>query len=106
MSRAQRDKGARERDIVELRRGLVMRAVRVPLSDAARHPGNGAGADIHPFGPEGPRLCGEVKARVKASPPSCEGWATTTSSSLVEATLSQLTSRLGASGRDSWSQVN
>ena len=65
MGRMQRSKGARiEREIVELHRGLGLRAERVPLSGASRYQGNGADVDIYPFGPDGPPLCSEVKARV------------------------------------------
>jgi hypothetical protein len=64
MSRMQRDKGARiERDIVELHRGLGLRAEPVPLSGAARYQGNGAEVGIYPFGPDEAPLCGEVKGR-------------------------------------------
>jgi hypothetical protein len=71
MSRKQRRKGARiEREIVELRRGLGLRAEHVPLSGASRYQGNGADVDIYLL-PDGPPPCGEVKARVNG-----EGFAT------------------------------
>jgi Holliday junction resolvase len=64
MSRRQRSKGAGiEREVVELHRGLGLRAERVPLSGAARYQGNGADVDIYPFGPEEAPVCCEVKAR-------------------------------------------
>jgi hypothetical protein len=107
MRRMQHDKGARiEREIVELHRGLGLLGEQVPLSDASRYQGNGADADIYPFGPDKRPLCGEVKVRVKALPPLSVGWATTTSSPFVETTLSQLSSGLGGSGRDSSSEVD
>src|SRR6266481_457280 len=72
MSRMQRDKGARiEREIVELHRGLGLRAERVPLSGAVRYQGNGADVDMYPFGQDEEPLCGEVKARANG-----EGFAT------------------------------
>jgi Holliday junction resolvase len=59
-----RNKGARiEREIVELHRGLGLRAERVPLSGATRYQGNGADIDVYPFGPDEAPICGEVKAR-------------------------------------------
>jgi Holliday junction resolvase len=67
----QRDKGARiEREVVELNFGLGLRAERVPLSGASRCQGNGADVDVYLF-PDGPPLCGEVKARANV-----EGFAT------------------------------
>jgi Holliday junction resolvase len=68
----QREKGARtEREIVDLHRGLGLRAERVPLSGASRYQGNGADVDIYPFGPDEAPLCCEVKARANG-----EGFAT------------------------------
>ena len=64
MGRMQRSKGARiEREIVELHRGLRLRAERVPLSGAARYRGNGADVDVYAFGPEDAPLVSEVKSR-------------------------------------------
>lgn len=63
MSRMQRDKGHRvEREIVELHRGLWLRAERVPLSGAVRYQGNGADVDVYAFGPDEAPLVTEVKA--------------------------------------------
>jgi len=72
MGRMQRSKGARiEREIVELHRGLGLRAERAPLSGASRYQGNNADVDIYPLGPDEAPLVGEVKARAKG-----EGFAT------------------------------
>src|SRR6516165_1585700 len=104
MGRMQRSKGARiEREIVELHRSLGLRAERVPLSGASRYQGNGTDVDIYPFGPDGPPLCGEVKACVNGEVfATLEQWlATTISSRFAEITPSQSSSRLGGSGRDS-----
>jgi Holliday junction resolvase len=72
MSASQRGKGARiERELVELHRGLDLRAERVPLSGAARYRGNRADVDVYPFGLDEAPLCCEVKARANG-----EGFAT------------------------------
>ena len=64
MSRAQRDKGARaEREMVDLHRGLGLRAERVPLSGAMRYRGGGHDVDVYAFGPDSAPLVAEVKAR-------------------------------------------
>jgi hypothetical protein len=64
VSASQRRKGQRiEPEVVELHRGLELRAERVPLSGASRYQGNGADVDVYPFGPDDAPLCCEVKAR-------------------------------------------
>ncbi len=64
MGKPSRDKGARrERQVVALHHSLGLRSERVPLSGASRYRGNGSDLDVYPWGPEGPPLCGEVKAR-------------------------------------------
>ncbi len=64
MGKPSRDKGQRrERQVVALHVDFGIRAERVPLSGASRYRGNGGDVDIYPWSPEGPVLCGEVKAR-------------------------------------------
>ena len=64
MGKSSRDKGQRrERQIVALHVDLGVHAERVPLSGAAAYQGGGHDVDVYPWGPEGPPLCGEVKAR-------------------------------------------
>jgi hypothetical protein len=63
MARASRDKGARrERQVVELHKGLGVKAERVPLSGATRYQGGGHDVDVYRAGRDAP-LCCEVKAR-------------------------------------------
>ncbi len=64
MGRPSRDKGQRrERQIVALHVDLGVHAERVPLSGASRYRGTYGDVDIYPWPPDGPPLCGEVKAR-------------------------------------------
>ena len=68
MGRASRDKGQRrERQVVALHEDLGVRAEKVPLSGATSYQGAGHDVDVYPWGPEGPPLCGEVKARANGS---------------------------------------
>jgi hypothetical protein len=60
-----------EREIVAAHTELGIKGERVPLSGAARYRGNGGDIDIYPFGPDGPPLCCQVKARASG-----EGFAT------------------------------
>jgi hypothetical protein len=76
------------------------------VQGASRYQGNGAIVDIYSFGPDRRPLCGEVEGCVKALPLLGDGGATTISSPSVATTLSQLSSRLGGSGRDSSSEVD
>jgi hypothetical protein len=67
-----RNKGARrERELVAAHLDIGVKAERVPLSGAARYQGNGGDIDVYPWGPEGPPLCCQVKARAGG-----EGFAT------------------------------
>ena len=64
MGKPSRDKGQRrERQVLKLHADLGVHCERVPLSGASHYRANGADVDIYPWGPEGPPLCGEVKAR-------------------------------------------
>ena len=65
MSRASRDKGARvERNVVNLHRGLGVRAERVPLSGAMQFRNTAStDVDVYVFGPDDPPFVTEVKAR-------------------------------------------
>ena len=59
-----RRKGDRvEREIVELHRGLGLRAERVPLSGAQRYRNSSHDIDVYPFGAESAPLVCEVKSR-------------------------------------------
>ena len=77
------------------------------VQGASRYQGNGGDVDIY-HSPDGPSLCGEVKTRIDGeSFATLERWLGTMTSSLsIETTLSQLSSGLGGSGRDSSSEVD
>jgi hypothetical protein len=67
-----RNKGARrERELVAAHLDIGVKAERVRLSGAARYRGNAGDIDVYPWGPEGPPLCCQVKARAGG-----EGFAT------------------------------
>ncbi len=69
---SQRPKWQRiEREILELHRGLGLRAERLPLSGAQRYQGNVSDVDVYPFGQDEAPICCGVKARANG-----EGFAT------------------------------